>query len=539
MIRGTGLPQTNDTNNSPPAPRRKRVLIDTVARYLALSITMVVSFLLLPFLIRHIGKPAYGLQALAHQTLEFVTILALAVGMSHDRIATGYYAQGDYDRMNAVLAAGLRLAILVALAIALATGLIVAFAHVLFDLPVALLRPARWVLIIFGVGAVVQIVSSVYKSPIYITQRLYLHSIGRLTSVLVPAVVVIPLFLYWRASIVAWVALSVAMRIVSLWTIVIPFGRRGVSHLKIRIFKPDAGREMRALAHFGGMTVIGSLGSLLYFATDSIMVSNLNELGIHEVVNYNVAQRWYPQIEMLASQFVLMLGPAMVASFALNQLDQVRKVVARATRYAYIILAAPCLLLLVQAEPFLRLWLGPAFAPESVPVMRVIMGSLLLSGAGVVAREALYASRQVRGVVVVTLLGGTLNVILSITLVKVAGMGLLGIATGSLVSLFILQVLCLPHFLCKHLTLHRRVLWDAAARALMGAVPLIAAILVVKHLWIPASLGALVIQFAVCGLAYLPGIWFLSLTDEDRHDVRKGLAAARAYWQERRSPIEQ
>ena len=530
------MPDEYDTAIPEPGAPSRRVAFDTVIRYLSMSITMVVGFLLLPFLLRHIGKPAYGLQALAHQTLEFVTILAFAVGMSYNRIAAGYYAQGKYDRMNAVLSAGLILSILVALTIAAVTVLLTIFAHVLFDLPSHLILPARRVLIIFGAGAAIHIISSVYASSIYITQRLYLRSVSSAVGVLVPAAIIIPLFIYWRASIVVWVGLSVAVRLLTLWTIVIPFGRRGISEIRIRLFAPGARREMKELVQFGGLTVFGSLGALLYYATDSIMISNLNELGIQQVVNYNVAQRWFPQISMFASSFVLIMGPAMIAKVAVGQLDTLRAMVARATRYCFIILACPCLLLFIQAEDFLRLWLKSAFVMESVPVMRTIMCALLMSGAGIVSKEALYASRKIRGAVFATLLGGALNIVLSITLVKVAGMGLLGIATGSLISLFLLEVICMPYFLCKHISLGCGVFVRGAMRALLGAIPLVVVCLLLRQIWTPTNLLQIVAQFFVCGLAYLPSIWFVSLTRTDRKDLKVMLTEARATWRRKHAP---
>jgi O-antigen/teichoic acid export membrane protein len=528
------VPDRLDTGVAEPSAPDRRVARDTVIRYLSMSIVMVVSFLLLPFLLRHIGKPAYGLQALAHQSLEFVAMLAFSIGISYDRIAASHYSQGEYERMNAVLSAGLTLSILVGVTIFAAACLIAAFAHVLFDLPSDLVQPAQWVVVIFGIGAALQIISHVYRSSVYMTQRLYLDSIANMMSILVPAAIVIPLFTYWRASIVIWVGLSVAARLLSLWTIVIPLGRRGVPQFEIRLFAPRARREMRELVHFGGLTVIGSLGALLYYTTDAIMVSNLNELGIQQVVNYNVAQRWYPQISMFASSFVLILGPAMIAKFAADQFDTLREMVTRATRYCFTILAFPCVLLFIQAEDFLRLWLGSAFVMESVPVMRVIMCALVMSGAGIVSREALYASRKIRGAVLATLLGGVLNIVLSVTLVKVGGMGLLGIATGSLISLFLLEVLCLPYFLCRHLSLGYGALLRGALRALLGAVPLVAACLLLRHVWTPTSLLQIVAQFALCGLAYLPSIWFVSLTKKDRQDLQATLADAKVAWQQRR-----
>jgi O-antigen/teichoic acid export membrane protein len=282
---GAILLDNDDTSTPEPTVPDQRVAFDTVSRYLSMSVTMVV----------------------------------------------GYYAQGKYDRMNAVLSAGLILSILVALTIAAATALLAIFAHVLFDLPSHLILPAKRVLLIFGAGSAIHIISSVYASPIYITQRLYLRSIANAAGVLLPAAIIIPLFIYWRASIVVWVGLTVAARLLAHWTIVIPFGRRGISEIKIRLFAPGARREMKELVQFGGLTVFGSLGSLLYYATDSIMISNLNELGIQQVVNYSVAQRWFPQISMFASSFVLIMGPAMIAKVAVGQFDTLRSMVVRAS----------------------------------------------------------------------------------------------------------------------------------------------------------------------------------------------------------------
>ena len=512
--------------------RDQQVVINTVTRYISMSIVMVVSFLLLPFLLRHIGKPAYGLQALAHQALEFVNILAFALGMSYNRIAAAHYARGEYDRMNATLSAALTLSVFIAIVIGVATLLIAKFAGELFDLPPHLLRPAQLILLLFGAGSVVQIISGAYRSPIYIMQRLYLESISNMLTVLIPAALIIPLFIYGRSSIVMWVGLAVGTRLLTQWFLTIPLGKRGMHQLRFRIFARGAGREMRELVHFSGLSVIGSLGALLYYATDSIMVANLNELGIQQVMNYNVAQRWYPQISMFAASFVWILGPAMTAQVALNQLDKVRATVARASRYCFIILACPCLLLSIQAEPFLRLWLKSEFVIESVPVMRTIMCALLLSGACIVSHEALYACRKIRGAVLATLIGGIFNILLSITLVKVAGMGLLGIATGSLISLFLLEVICLPYLLCRELSLGCGVFFRGAVRAFVGAIPLAVSCLILQHVWTPGSLFQIVVQFFLSGLVYLPSIWFISLTRADRQELRKALETGMASWRQ-------
>jgi hypothetical protein len=139
---------------------------------------------------------------------------------------------------------------------------------------------------------------------------------------------------------------------------------------------------------------------------------------------------------------------------------------------------------------------------------------------------------------VATLCGGGLNIVLSIALVKVGGMGLMGIALGSLVSLFFLEAICLPYFLCRALSIDGRLLLLGALRALLGAVPLALGCLLLHHVWTPTRLLHILAQFAVCGVIYAPAIWFISLTQTDHEDLRKtlqsGMAACRARFTRKR-----
>ena len=176
-VKTSGKPGSESIEHNAPD---QRIAINTFSRYISLMITMVVGFLLLPFLLRHIGKPAYGLQSLAHQALDFIAILAFAIGRSYDRIATTHYARRAYDRMNATLSAGLTLSILIGIIIAIAACLMARYADVLFDLPPQLLESAAWVLLIFGAGSALQIVSAPYRSPMYMTQKLYLDAIANM-----------------------------------------------------------------------------------------------------------------------------------------------------------------------------------------------------------------------------------------------------------------------------------------------------------------------------------------------------------------------
>lgn len=493
-----------------------KTVVNMASRYFSIVITSIVAFLLTPFLIRALGKSAYGLQSLSHQALEFVGIAASAIGIGYDRLAAAHFARGEYDRMNSTLSAGLVLSLIASVAVLIGATVLAHFAGALFDLPPDLLGSARWVLLILGAGTACHIINAVYRSPVFITQRLFLHSLGSTIAVLISAAIVVPLFIYRTPSIVAWVAVTVIARVGTAWFFIIPLGRRGLPQLKINAFRKGTRRELKGLMNFSALAFIGGLGSLLYYATDSIMIANLDGLGISQVTNYNVAQRWHPQIQMLAYAFVGVLAPVMTADSAVGNMVKLRQTVSRTIRHCFAVLAFPCLMLALNAEPFLRHWLKDDFAPESVPVMRLIMSGLLLSTVGIVGVETLYACRKIGRVVAATLVGGALNVVLSVSLVKFGGFGISGVAIGSVVSLFLLHVVCVPLFLCHETSLKYRSLIKALFRAVCGAIPLVACTLLLGHVWKTGSFAELLAQFAVCGAVYAPSVWFISMTDNDR-----------------------
>lgn len=521
-------PPTGTPPTAPPAESREaRVAINAGSRYAAMAVTTVTALLLTPFLIRTLGKEAYGLQALSHQCLQFIGMAALAVGLSYQRFAAEHYAKGEFAAMNTVMSLGLSLSLISAAILMAGTLVTAAFADALFGLPPELVPTARLVMVILGFASSSHIVNGVWKSPVFIRQRFHLESIANVVATVSAALGAWILFRWFRPSIVTWVLLAAGMRLAMEWFFVIPRARRSMPEMHVRLAPIRSWPTLRSMLNFSLLNFLGIIGFLLYYATDSIIISNVNELGIGHVTDYNVAQRWDPQLRMMITSFVGALTPIMTADVAVGRIDKLRVTVLRGTRYSLILAFGPCVLLAVLARPFLQQWLGSEFAEVSVGVMRLIMAGLILSIPGIVAYEALYACGRLGPAVTAIVLGGVLNLFLSIALVKVAGMGLLGVALGSVVSLVAVNFFCLPLMLCRATGLPMRALLaEAVLPSLLGAIPFGVLALALHRVWPATSLLIVLTQFALCGLFYGASVWALSLTADDRLKVRRTLAAA-------------
>ena len=152
--------------------------------------------------------------------------------------------------------------------------------------------------------------------------------------------------------------------------------------------------------------------------------------------------------------------------------------------------------------------------------MRLILMSLLLSIPCIVGYEILMAKRAIGKVVFGGLLGGLCNIVLSVFLVKQCNMGLLGIAVGSVTTMFITQSVLIPMMVRSHVKLSlKEFFWLGCAKAVVGAVPMVVVGILMVLYWPAQSLVMILFQMALCGLVYAAGVWTLSLDTRDRRKV--------------------
>lgn len=501
----------------------RRVAVNTISKYASISISLVTYLLLTPFLKNTIGPALLGLRTLAMQALQFVQLFSHGVSVSYKRFATAHYARGDYTQMNEALSVGFIFSLISAAIFISGTLLAFTFTRQLFDLPEDILPLARAVILITGATMAFHVLSGLWTSPMFIKQRMYLDSIAGIISGVGSAIVVWIAFQFTSPSILLWVGIACGFRVGAELFFIIPLCRRALPELKVHLAATVSRRQMREMISFGALSFLGGLGYMLYFSTDSIIITNLDNLGVEDVFYYGVAQRWDPQVRTAIFGFVATLTPMMTSFAAVGDMERLRRVLLRATRYSLILGAFPCILLVMFAPAFLGLWLGVETAARSAPVMRLIMSCLLLSIPAVVGFEALLAVGRIAGAVWFTVIGGILNIILSVFFASALDMGLTGVALGSVIALGITYWFAMPLLAMHHTGLSLgQYLKAGYARAFAAMVPLVGACALVRWLWEPTNMLWLLFQFTICGLVYAGSVAVVGLTHEDRAKVLRG-----------------
>lgn len=498
---------------------RRLIAINSGVKYVALVVINLLTFFLTPYLIRTLGPTLLGLKTLAYQALQFVGLAHTAMGISYERYAKVNYARGDFEELNSNLSAGLLVSAVSAFLFAAGSVVLAIYARQLFGLPEDIVPVARRVFLLIGFTTAFLILTGVWETPVFVTERFYLLDLGNLLCSVLAAALVVVIFECWRPSIVLWVLLSNGLLVVWRAAYMMPMARRLLPSLRLGFSLIKSSGQVRELMAFGGLNFVGGIGYLLYYASDSIMISNLNELGPGQIVYYNLAQRWDPQIRVLVMAFVGSMLPLMTSLVSLKDEERLKSIFLRGTRYSLLIGAWPALLLILMAKPFLAAWVGDDFARISAPVMQLLMIQFLICLPERMAYNVNIAHGRMGGPVVVSLLCGALNIVVSVALAKYAGWGLMGIAAGSALAMLIV---CW-YSICYALRLMHVSLWAwfqaGCLRAMLCTLPMVVTLIVVQIVWRPDNLLVVFIQFGLGSLAYAAGVWSLGLTDSDREQV--------------------
>lgn len=512
-------------SESAPIHSHRLVAINSAVKYVNLVVVNVLTFFLTPYLIRTLGPTLLGLKTLAYQALQFVGLAHTAMGISYERYAKMNFARADYDEMNSNLSAGLLVSALSAFLFAAGSAVMAWYAGTLFGLSDDILPTARRVFLLIGITTSFLILTGVWETPAFVTERFYILELGNLICSVLAAVGAVILFEIWQPSIIWWVLLSNGTLVLWRLLVIMPLARRLLPafHMSLSLIKSSS--QIRELMAFGGLNFLGGIGYLLYYASDSIIISNLNELGPGKIVYYNIAQRWDPQIRMLVMAFVGTLLPMMTSMVSLHQTDRLRSTFLRGTRYSLLIGLLPALLLVALADPFLRHWVGDDFARVSGPVLQLLMVQFMLCLPERMVYNVNIAFGRMGGPVKIALVGGLLNIVLSIALVKM-GWGLMGVALGSAAALALVAFYCT--FYALRLLGVSAVQWfkEGCLRAMLCGLPLAGFLALLRRTWEPANLVMVFLQFALGSLVYAGTVWMWGLRTDERGQLLALLAKA-------------
>ncbi|MBI1915864.1 MAG: oligosaccharide flippase family protein, partial [Planctomycetes bacterium] len=364
---------------------KRKVLSNAVWNLSGFVLTIGITFVMCPILLRSLGDDRYGVWSLVEATVAYFALLDLGIGAAVVRYVSKFDALEDRGQLNRIFSTTLSTFIILALVVASLCGIAALVWRRPLGVPEELALESRWLLLLLGGSVAVELVGGVYGAVLIglnnFPAKVSIETGLRVVTALLQLVViraggnVVELALLGLAGSVmkALLAATVSHRCLRSLTF-------SMSLVQWQTLRMLGGYSLQAL-------LILAAGRVAY-RSDAIVIGAF--LAPACITYFVTASRLIEYTKGGVSVVVTALTPAVSALDAQGNRQAVRRGYLDGTRYVLFLLLPVQVAVLLLGGPFLSLWLGSQYAVVSYPTLAILAIPLGLQAAQSVSGRILY-----------------------------------------------------------------------------------------------------------------------------------------------------
>lgn len=294
----------------------KRLAINMIANIVSYSSTLLISFVLTPYLINTLGKEAYSFYPLANNFVSYMTILTNALNSMASRYITMALTKNECDKANRYFSSILFSNIIMAGVLLIPMIGIVFFIDKILSVPINLLSSVRVLFSFSFATMLVNIITSVFGVATFSKNRIDLRSLRELVISVVRVLLFVLLFALFNPAIafvgiVAFIVALVNFAFQSFYT------RKLLPEIHIDIKQYDFNYVKEVL--FSGIwNSVNSLGNMLLVSTSLILVNKL--YGANAGGEYSIVQTVPNFVNGIISMLTGVFYPLIMIKYAQNDI---------------------------------------------------------------------------------------------------------------------------------------------------------------------------------------------------------------------------
>ncbi|MGH9450306.1 MAG: lipopolysaccharide biosynthesis protein [Terriglobia bacterium] len=496
-----------------------------VSQWVGLAVTGVVSVILTPILVHHLGALYYGMWVLVTSLLDYYGLLDLGIRYTLQRFVSRYHGVNDRKGLNETLAtATLGMAAIGALLCA-ASFLLAAILPHFFNVTGASRSIFQELVVLEGLSVAVVFPARVLGAYVCGLQRFDLYNVGVVvTGVLRAVFFVVVLDHGFGVLGVVEVTLGIAvLTLVINWWLV-RWADRGVSlHWRLARWV-----RLRELGHFSVYVFLSSIGDQLRFYTDSIVIARF--LTVALTTPFDVVTRLIGYYRLA---FYPVTGPLTTSMSSLDgqgRHHELRRLFLRSSKFTFLLGLVGGALLLLHGKAVLRLWVGKSFESSYVLLVILIVGYIVTLGQ-LPSQTILYAQARHRAMAIWTLGEGVGNLVLSVYLathhalmqwivgpgLSAAYYGLAGVALGTAIPMIVVRSSLQPWYVLRVTKIPAaEYIKDVVGRPLLACLPFAVVCLAAESPWMGANVVHLAVTVAWEAALFVVLAYLLALDAADR-----------------------
>jgi membrane protein EpsK len=392
-----------------------------------------------PYLIRHLGVAVYGQIGVLRSIVNYAALVTLAVTWTVTRFMSIELDRRRDEHANTCFNTAV-------FSLSGLCGILLVGAVIVRPfLPGLLKAPEGWeqesgrLFLLLILASCISSLRSPFTSVPFARHRFDLTNLFRSIGMAIQVTVIVACFtaLPTRLVYVGWAYClkEAGIFVGAIWLAVRLAPRLRISLATFRW------RVLRDMAVMSLWSTVDRIGHLLYFSIDLILINLF--LGNMACGRYAPMAQLAFLLSTFAQAVVVVFRPIAYEHIAHGKIDDLVGYAQRTTKFMALIIGLPVALACGLSIPGLAVWLGPEWSGFSV-LLILLVGPMALNFAFKHLASITHGMNRVKAPAVMTVLGGLLNLSLSIVFLKYTDLGIYGVALATGISLTLRNACLMP-----------------------------------------------------------------------------------------------
>lgn len=420
----------------------KHILGSSILQTVNFIVTLAVSFFMTPFLIGQLGEYHYGIWILIGSIVSYFSLSEAGVGSAVQNELSLCAGKGDREGFLGAFSNGLVLH----LGVSLIVGFVTALSVVVVLAGGDLFREYRLIAMLLAISGTTLAISYLflpYGSVLISQVRLDVTAAIAIASTLGTALLTVLVVSRGFGLLgMALAGLSVSLGANLLILVCASRTFPGIRFSRDMV----TAKGLKAMVRYGAKTLMIQISDILRFRCDEVVVGSL--ISIPKVTYYNVANRLATISNEISMKSLAVLNPLFARYAGSADKERLQGLFVLSIKWSGALSAAVFAALVFLGKDFLGLWLGVSFYDSFAPML-LLSAALLVGRMQAPAVSLFYATNTHHYFVYMSLIEGIANLGLSILLVLQFGMGIVGVALGTLIPIVVVKVFVQPHLVAR------------------------------------------------------------------------------------------
>jgi O-antigen/teichoic acid export membrane protein len=421
---------------------KRQYLRNAVANQGAFLVSVAVALVLSPLVVKSLGDESYGYWTLVMSLTSYYSFIDLGIRSAVTQYVARYLAAGDRDNLTRTINTSLAVLSGIAVFICAVAAAMAIFFPRLFDVD-----PEKWVglraaVVICGVSMALRFPTGVFHAVITGNQRWDIFGFVQIAIRLLNAGLTV-MALKMGYSLVGLAVVTLASQLVET-AVMFAFSKRMTPDVPYRATRFDA-ESFKRIRNYGFYSFVIHICEQVIFYTDNLVVGGA--LGAVAVTYFAIGSNLIPYMDNLVLAMSAQLQQVVVKYDTQGDGSGLRILFVTGSRYLF---ALTCLIfanIAVVGVDFLGVWMGEKYVSgdglgQAGSVLLILALAHLFHNLPTVARQILFGMNKNNLLALTSAIDAALKIVLSLVLVRTHG--LIGVAVGTLIPMFLMSGVAVP-----------------------------------------------------------------------------------------------